>query len=401
MTDVVALIVAAGRGSRFAAGHGGDTAPKQYRALGGLPVLRRAVLPFRRHPEVDAVRVVIHPQDRTHYDRAMAGLDLLPPVHGGVTRQESVRLGLESLAELAPSRVLIHDAARPFVDSAIISRSLAALATHPGAIAALPLTDSLKRGKDGVIAAAVPRDDLWRAQTPQAFRFDEILSAHHAVLADKAGELTDDAAVLERAGLGVSLVMGSEANFKITTEDDLRRAELQLATVLGDVRTGMGFDVHGFANEAAPSGAALMLCGVPVPSAHVLVGHSDADVGLHAVTDALLGTVGSGDIGSHFPPNDPQWRGADSAIFLKHAADLVADQGGMIAHVDVTFICERPKIGPHREAMRARLADLLGIALSRVSVKATTTEKLGFLGRGEGIAAQAVATVRLPFTGNG
>lgn len=396
MTDTVALIVAAGRGSRFSGDRSADTAPKQYRALGGLPVLRRAVLPFRAHPQVNAVRVVIHPDDRTHYDQAMAGLDLLPPVYGGASRQESVYLGLESLAELAPRQVLIHDAARPFVEGAIISRSLAALMTNPGAVVGVPLADSLKREREGVIAATVPRDNLWRAQTPQAFRFDDILAAHRAARADKAAGLTDDAAVLERAGMAVSLVMGNETNFKITTEDDLRRAERHLATLLADVRTGLGFDVHSFAANAAPGGGAIMLCGVPVPNAYTLVGHSDADVGLHAITDALLGTIGSGDIGSHFPPSDPQWRGADSAIFLKHAADLVTGQGGMIAHVDVTLVCERPKVGPHREAMRARLAEMLGIALSRVSVKATTTEKLGFLGRGEGIAAQAVATVRLP-----
>lgn len=398
MTEVVALIVAAGRGSRFAGNSTAEAAPKQYRSLGGIPVLRRAVLAFHRHPQVDAVRVVIHPDDQALYDQATAGLNLLAPVHGGASRQESVCRGLESLSDLAPRQVLIHDAARPFVDDAIIARSLAALATNPGAIAAVPLSDSLKRAREGLVAASVPRDELWRAQTPQAFRFSDILFAHRAARADrKAGELTDDAAVLERTGMAVSLVMGSEANVKITTEDDLHRAERQFAAELADLRTGMGFDVHGFAKDAAPAGATIMLCGLPVLSSHALVGHSDADVGLHAVTDALLATIASGDIGSHFPPSDPQWRGADSAIFLTHAADLVRAQGGVIAHVDVTFICERPYISPHRETMRARLATLLGIALSRVSVKATTTEKLGFLGRGEGIAAQAVATVRLPW----
>lgn len=431
MTACVALIVAAGRGSRFAparsasrdgtrgvimtgaqsasktgdpgalktSAHGavaGGEAPKQYRLLGGIPVLRRAVLAFRNHPQVDAVRVVIHPDDRAHYDQATAGLELLPPVSGGASRQESVCRGLESLSELAPRHVLIHDAARPFVDQATIARGIAALETSPGAIAAVPVTDSLKRGADGFIAGAVARAGLWRAQTPQAFRFADILAAHKA--ADgRAGELSDDAAVLERAGLPVALVAGSEANFKITTEDDLLRGERQLAATLADVRSAMGFDVHAFAADGARDAATIMLCGLPVASDRALVGHSDADVGLHAITDALLGTIGSGDIGSHFPPSDPRWRGADSAIFLQHAAGLVAARGGMIAHVDVTFICERPKIGPHREAMRARVAELLGIALSRVSVKATTTEKLGTLGRGEGIAAQAVATVRLPF----
>lgn len=400
MTEVVALIVAAGRGSRFAgAGVQAGGAPKQYRDLGGLPVLRRTILAFHRHPKVDGVRVVIHPDDQALYERAVAGLSVMAPVHGGATRQESVCRGLESLSEQAPRQVLIHDGARPFVDGETISRSLAALATSSGAIAALPLTDSLKRGRDGMIAATVPRDDLWRAQTPQAFRYSDILFAHRAARADrKAGELTDDAAVLERAGMAVALVMGNEANIKITTEDDLRRAERLMAANLGDPRTAQGFDVHGFAKDPAPPGATIMLCGVAVPHKHRLVGHSDADVGLHALTDALLGCIASGDIGSHFPPSDPQWRGADSAIFLTHAADLLRAQGGAIGHVDITFICEYPKIGPHRDAMRARLAALLGIALSRISVKATTTEQLGFLGRREGIAAQAVATVRLPIT---
>lgn len=394
MPDVIALIVAAGRGSRFA--NGSDGAPKQYRALGGLSVLRRSILAFQQHSQIDAVRVVIHPDDRDHYGEATAGLDLLPPVHGGATRQESVRLGLESLADLKPRRVLIHDAARPFVDGATIARSLAALDNHPGAIAAVPVIDSLKRGANGIIAGTLPRDDLWRAQTPQSFRFGDILAAHRAAADRKASDLTDDAAVLEQAGLSVALVAGSEANFKITTEDDLARGERQLAALLADLRTGMGYDVHAFAFDV--TGAThIMLCGLPVPSDHPLVGHSDADVGLHAITDALLGTIGNGDIGSHFPPSDPKWRGADSGIFLKHAASLVTARGGMIAHVDVTFICERPKIGPHREAMRTRVSELLGISPSRVSVKATTTEKLGYLGRGEGIAAQAVATVRLPF----
>ena len=396
MTQTVALIVAAGRGSRFAGAAGGDQAPKQYRLLGGQPVLRRAILAFLDHPDIAGVRVVIHPNDRAHYEAATAGLDLLDPIAGGCTRQDSVRRGLESLAPLAPRHVLIHDAARPFVEPAQISRSLTALSTHAGAIVAVPLSDSLKRAQDGVIAASVDRANLWRAQTPQAFRYADILSAHRAA-AEASGELTDDAAALERAGLPVALVAGSESNFKITTEDDLARAERQLTAALADVRTGSGIDVHGFATGGSPGNlATIMLCGLPVASERPLVGHSDADVGLHAITDALLATIGDGDIGSHFPPSDPRWRGADSAIFLKHAVGLIAAAGGVIAHVDVTFICERPKIGPHREAMRARLADLLGIALGRVSVKATTTETLGFLGRGEGIAAQAVATVRLP-----
>ncbi|MFN4281914.1 MAG: bifunctional 2-C-methyl-D-erythritol 4-phosphate cytidylyltransferase/2-C-methyl-D-erythritol 2,4-cyclodiphosphate synthase [Alphaproteobacteria bacterium] len=392
----IALIVAAGRGSRFAAAHN-PGAPKQYRDLAGMSVLRRAALPFLAHPRIAGVRVVIHPDDRALYDQAVAGLDLMPPVHGGATRQESARLGLESLADAAPRAVLIHDAARPFVDGAIIGRSLDALADHPGVIAAVPLADSLKRAdaSGARVAGSVARDALWRAQTPQAFRYADILAAHRAAHREaRGGELTDDAAVLELAGGAVGLVLGSEDNFKITSESDLARAERQLLAALGDVRTAFGADVHAFGAPGEKDH--VMLCGVKVPSPRGLVGHSDADAGLHALTDALLGCIGDGDIGSHFPPSDARWKGADSALFLRHAADLVRAQGGMIAHLDVTVLCEAPKVSPHREAMRARIAEIAGIALGRVSVKATTTEKLGFLGRGEGIAAQAVATVRLP-----
>ncbi len=408
MTDnsCIALIVAAGRGSRFAPpeGDGGSPgAPKQYRALGGMAVLRRAALPFLQHPKVSAVRVVIHADDHALYDDAMAGLDLLPPVHGGEARQDSVRLGLESLAGQTPAAVLIHDAARPFVDAAIIDRSLAALARYPGAIAAVPLADSLKRGankQDGadIVSAAVEREGLWRAQTPQAFRYADILAAHRKVAAaENMGYdrgFTDDAAVMEQAGGTVGLVLGSEDNFKITTEADLARAERQLLASLGDIRTGFGVDVHAF----GPAGEKdhVTLCGLKMPSPRGLIGHSDADVGLHAITDALLACIGDGDIGSHFPPSDPQWKGADSAVFLRHAVKLVKARGGVIAHLDVTVLCELPKVSPHREAMRARIAEIAGLSIGRVSVKATTTEKLGFLGRGEGIAAQAIATVRLP-----
>lgn len=387
MPICIALIVAGGSGRRF-----GAQRPKQYHDLLGKPVLRRTVEAFLRHPGIDGVQVVIDPACRALYDVAVAGLDLPDPVTGGASRQDSVRNGLERLAGQAPDRVLIHDAARPLVDAATISAVIAALDTHPGAIAAVPVADTLKRSGDGLakglVAATVDRSALWRAQTPQGFRFPEILAAHRAA----AGlELTDDAAVAERAGLPVALVPSREENFKVTTQDDLTRAGQMLALALGDVRTGSGFDVHRFT-----AGDHVTLCGVAVPHSQGLEGHSDADVGLHALTDAILGALGAGDIGSHFPPSDPQWRGADSAKFLRHAADLVAARNGAIAHVDVTIICERPKVGPHREAMVSRIAQILGIAADRVSVKATTTERLGFTGRGEGIAAQAVATVRLP-----
>lgn len=382
MAKCVALVVAAGRGRRF----GGDL-PKQYHDLAGRMVLRHSLAAFAAHPEVDAVRAVIHPDDRQLYDLAAAGLGLLEPVPGGAQRQDSVRLGLESLADLAPGIVLIHDGARPLVDFGVISRTIAALAEHPGAIPAMPVSDTIKRGADGLVTGTVERANLWRAQTPQGFRYRPILEAHQAVAGQ---ELTDDAAVAESAGLPVALVLGSEDNLKVTNAEDIERAA-RLFPPGGEIRMGSGYDVHRFA-----PGTGVWLCGVLVPHEAALEGHSDADVALHALTDAVLGAVAAGDIGRHFPPTDPRWKGAASHLFLAHAANLVRGLGGVITGVDVTIICERPKVGPHRPAMTARVADILGIPASRVSVKATTTEGLGFTGRREGIAAQAVATVRLP-----
>ncbi|QJE72877.1 bifunctional 2-C-methyl-D-erythritol 4-phosphate cytidylyltransferase/2-C-methyl-D-erythritol 2,4-cyclodiphosphate synthase [Aerophototrophica crusticola] len=385
MPTCVALIVAGGRGERF-----GADLPKQYLHLAGRPVLRRSVEPFLHHPLVSGVRVVIDPRHRELYEQAVQGLDLPDPIQGGPTRQDSVRNGLEALVGHSPDLVLIHDAARPLVDAATITRVVEALAKHPGAIAAIPLADTLKRAEGGLSAGTVDRTALWRARTPQGFRFADILKAHRMAV---GMNLTDDAAVAEQAGLPVALVPSNPENLKVTQSDDLARAERLFLSGLGDIRTGTGFDVHKFCE-----GDHVWLCGVKVPHTQRLEGHSDADVGLHALTDAILGCLGEGDIGTHFPPSDPQWKGADSAKFLRHAADLVARRGGVIAHVDVTILCERPKVGPHREAMVARMAEILGIAPSRVSVKATTTEGLGFTGRREGIAAQAAATVRLPFT---
>jgi 2-C-methyl-D-erythritol 4-phosphate cytidylyltransferase / 2-C-methyl-D-erythritol 2,4-cyclodiphosphate synthase len=383
MASCIALVVAAGRGTRL-----GGPLPKQYRPLGGSLLLRHSLAALASHPGIRAVRAVIRPDDRPLYDRAAEGLDLLPPVPGGAARQDSVRLGLESLEALRPDRVAIHDGARPFVDHALIDRVLQALDANAGAIPALPVADTVKRGRDGRIAETIDRSGLWRAQTPQTFHFRLLLDAHRAA----AGlDLSDDAAIAERAGLPVSLVMGSEENFKVTTTEDLARAETLLAGRLGDVRTGQGYDVHGLG-----PGDHVWLCGVKVPHDRTLIGHSDADVGLHALTDAILGALGAGDIGMHFPPSDPKWRGASSDRFLGHAGELVAARKGRIAHLDVTLICERPKIGPHRAAMVARIAGILGLPADRVSVKATTTEKLGFTGREEGIAAQAIATLRLP-----
>jgi len=382
MGGTIALVVAAGRGRRF----GGDL-PKQYHDLAGRMVLRHTLAAFATNPQVNAVRAVIHPDDRQLYDIAAAGLPLLEPVEGGASRQDSVRFGLESLEGLAPDRVLIQDAARPFVDAGTIGRVIAALAEHAAVLPVVPVADTLKRGVDGFVADTVSRDSLFRAQTPQGFRFGPILAAHRAAAGQ---DLTDDAAVAERAGMRVALVAGAEDNVKITTAADLERAR-RLFEGPGEIRTGSGYDVHRFT-----AGDGTWLCGIKVPHDAALLGHSDADVGLHALTDAILGAIAAGDIGHHFPPSDQRWKGAPSDLFLAHAAALVAARGGRIVNVDVTLICERPKVGPHRPAMAARLAGILGIDQGRISVKATTTEELGFTGRGEGIAAQASASVWLP-----
>lgn len=377
-----ALIVAAGHGVRA-----GEGLPKQYRDLAGRPVLRRSAEAFAGHPAIGRVQVVIGPEHRQLYDAAMQGLDLPAPVDGGETRQESVRLGLETLASARPSLVLIHDAARPMVSAETITATVAALETADGALPILPASDTLKRMREGRVEATLPRESVGLAQTPQGFRFDKILHAHRAA---HGTTFTDDASIAEHAGLHVVAVAGSRLNVKLTTPEDFVMAEALLAQI-GSVRTGQGFDVH----RLGP-GDHVWLCGLKIPHTHGLIGHSDADVGLHALTDALLGAAALGDIGQHFPPSEERWRGAPSHLFLAHAAELIGARRGRIEHVDVTLICERPKIAPHREAMAAKIAELLKLDVGRVSVKATTTEGLGFTGRGEGIAAQAIATVRLP-----
>jgi 2-C-methyl-D-erythritol 4-phosphate cytidylyltransferase / 2-C-methyl-D-erythritol 2,4-cyclodiphosphate synthase len=351
-------------------------------------MLRHAVGAFAQHPRVANVLVTIRPEDTALFEEAITGLEVLPPVAGGATRQDSVRLGLEALAAYRPDRVLIHDGARPFPDARLVDRVIDALDHSVAAIPCVPLRDTTKRVEDGTIRETIDRATLWRAQTPQGFHFGTILTAHRAAI---GRNLTDDSAVAEAAGIHPIIVEGSEDNLKVTTPEDLGAAERLIALRQGDVRVGQGFDVHPFA-----LGDHLWICGVKIPHGIGLAGHSDADVGLHALTDAILGAIGAGDIGMHFSPSDARWRGAASDQFLRHAADLVRDRGGAIAAVDVTIICERPKIGPHRAAMIERVAAILGMAPGRVSVKATTTEKLGFTGRGEGIAAQAVATIRLP-----
>lgn len=376
---VTALIVAAGQGTRS-----GPGAPKQYRRIAGKSVLAHAVEAMAAHPGIGTVQVVIGPDQQHAYYEAIAGLDLPPPIVGGATRRESVANGLAAIVD---GIVLIHDAARPFVPADVIDRLLSALETHEGVIPVLPVADTIVKG-DALLGDVVPRDALRRVQTPQAFYVEAIRAAHAAWPGDR--EATDDAQMLRAAGHDVALVEGSTLLEKLTYPSDFAAAEQRLAAHLVS-RTGFGFDVHAFSE-----GSSLWLGGIEIPHSRSLSGHSDADVALHALTDALLGTIGAGDIGTHFPPSDPQWRGAASWRFLDHARQLIVQAGGRIDHVDLTIICEEPKVGPHRPAIRARIAELLGLRQGQVSVKATTTEKLGFTGRREGIAAQAVATVSVP-----
>jgi len=383
MSGVAVLVVAAGKGERA-----GGTVAKQYAPLLGKPILRWTLETFLRHSRVAALQVAIGPEHEELYRASVAGLTLLPPIVGGATRQESVRRGLEALATALPDIVLIHDAARPLVTQRLIDDVIIAL--EGGADCAVPLlavADTLKRNDAGKWTT-VSRDGLHRAQTPQAFRFTKILRAHRHYFDQ---DVTDDMALAELAGLHIATVSGEEFNMKVTTPDDFALAEAHLRARLGESRVGMGYDVHRF-----QAGDHIWLCGIKVPHDHALEGHSDADAGLHALTDAILGAIGEGDIGLHFPPSDERWRGAASWKFLDHAASLVRDKDGIISHCDVTIVCERPKVAPYREAMRARIAEILQLDLSRVSVKATTTEGLGFDGKREGLAAQAVATVRLP-----
>ena len=349
--------------------------------------------PFSRHPQVHAVQPVLNPDDIAMFLDAVSALPHAPPATGGATRQASVHAGLEALAGQQPDVVLIHDAARPFVTAALISRAIDAAARTGAAIPAVAVTDTIKLvGDTGNVEATPERARLRVAQTPQAFRFDVILEAHRRAAREGRSDFTDDAALAEWAGLTVATFEGDPANMKLTTPEDFVREEARLGAMLGDVRTGNGYDVHAFGD-----GDHLMICGVRVPHSRGFLAHSDGDVGLHALVDAILGALADGDIGSHFPPSDPKWKGAASDRFLKYAVDRVAARGGRIAHLDVTLVCERPKIGPLRDAMRARVAEIAGLGLSRVAVKATTSERLGFTGREEGIAALASATIRMPW----
>ncbi|MBE3638470.1 bifunctional 2-C-methyl-D-erythritol 4-phosphate cytidylyltransferase/2-C-methyl-D-erythritol 2,4-cyclodiphosphate synthase [Mangrovicoccus algicola] len=378
--SVTALIVAAGRGTRA----GGDIA-KQYQLLEGEPVVLHTLRALRAHPAVQAVVLVVHPADRPG---PLSRLPLPPGtilVDGGASRAASVRAGLDAVPE-GTSQVLIHDAARPLVSPEVIDRVLVALCNHAGAAPALPVTDALWRGSQGLVSGLQDRAGLWRAQTPQGFALDRIRAAHAGWSGPPAA---DDVEVARAHGLDVAIVEGDDDNLKITHPPDFARAAAILRRhrrddQIMDIRTGTGYDVHAFA-----PGDHVMLCGIRVPHDRALKGHSDADVGMHAITDAIYGALAEGDIGRHFPPSDPQWKGAASAIFLRHAAELAGERGYAIANIDCTLICERPKIGPHAEAMRAELAEITGIEPARISVKATTSEQLGFTGREEGIAAMA------------
>ncbi len=377
MAKVTALIVAAGSGTRL-----GGELPKQFRALGGKPLLRRAVEALVGHPRIDAVRVVIAAGQEALAQESLSGLDVGALIIGGTERSDSVRAGL---AVLGDGIVLVHDAARPFCPPAVIDRLLEALADHDGAVPVLAVADTLASG-GRTLDKMVDRAQLLRVQTPQAFHVEDLLFAYDEA---KARAPTDESSVMVEAGLKVATVAGDPMLDKLTAQADWDRAEATLAARLVS-RTGMGFDVHAFAGDGP-----IMLGGIIVPHDRGLAGHSDADVVLHAITDALLGAGGFGDIGDHFPPSDPQWKGASSDRFLAHAAALIRAAGGVIDHIDCTVIAEAPKVGPHRAAMRSRVAEIVGLAVSQVSIKATTTERLGFAGRGEGIAAQAVATIRM------
>src|SRR5580704_6288696 len=386
---VAAIVVAAGRGFRA-----GGEVPKQYRTLAGEPVIRPSLVAFARHPQISGVQPVIHAEDVAAFEAAAAGLALMPAVFGGATRQASVRAGLEALQGLGPDIVLVHDAARPFASPALVSQAIAAARRTGAAVPALPIADTVKTvDGEGRIIGTVDRNQLRVVQTPQAFKYSAILQAHRAAAASGKGDFSDDAALAEWAGLPVTVFGGDQANVKLTTAEDFARAEASASSDLSDIRTGGGFDVHAFAD-----GDHVMLGGVRIAHARALSGHSDADVALHALTDAILGALADGDIGQHFPPSDPQWRGASSDRFLAFAVERVRARGGRIAHLDLTVICEAPRVGAHRDTMRARIGTIVGLPVERVAVKATTSEKLGFIGRAEGIAALATATIRLPWS---
>ena len=387
MTGCAVLILSGGSGDRFSA-----KIPKQYFKLGDKTIIRHAIDAFLEHPGIDVIRVVRRPQDKNLYEESVTGISILGPTDGGKTRQESVRLGLESLQDIKPKWVLIHDAARPFPNKNLITRALSGLTTSHAVVPGLPLLDTIKELEDDrkTIKKTIDRKKLWRAQTPQAFHYKTILNAHRTTIQE---EVTDDAALAEKNGITVTIVDGDNDNIKITTPEDIEQAKKMLNFSDTVTHVGTGFDAHRFG-----PGNHVLLCGIKINHEQGLEGHSDADVPMHALTDAILGAISAGDIGSHFPPSDEKWRGAPSDHFLRHATKLVENLKGKILNVDVTIICESPKISPHRESMQKNISEVIGISLSSVSVKATTTEQLGFTGRREGIVAQAITSILLPIS---
>ena len=386
---VAAIIVAAGSGSRAGGGQ-----PKQYQEIGGEAILRRTLRIFAAHPEIAVVQTVIGANQHAAFEEAAQGLKVATPVIGGASRQESCRIGIEACVSSKPDIVLIHDAARPFVSNQAISAVIAALQQADGAIPALPVADTIKQANDGIVDMTLDRSNLYTVQTPQGFHFHAIREAHAKAAAQRKTDFTDDAAVAEAAGLKVKLVPGDPRNRKLTTTQDIAMADAELKAQPAhamDIRVGQGIDFHRF-----EIGSSLWLCGVEIPHSHKLAGHSDADVALHALTDAILGAMGEGDIGTHFPPTDPRWKGARSSIFLAKARNLLEAMGGSIANVDITILAEAPKIAPHVANMKSELSRQLAIDEARIGIKATTTEMMGAIGRKEGMVAMATATIRLP-----
>ncbi len=387
---VAAVIVAGGSGLRA-----GGEIPKQYQLIGGKPVIWWTLKAFVDHPEISYVQVVVGDGHQTEFARATQGIVVPPPVIGGATRQDSCRIGVEACAVQSPSKILIHDAARPFISPKLISDVIARLDQQDAVIPGLRIAETLKLAPEGTISKTVDRSNMWSAQTPQGFNFSKILEAHRKAEREKTAGLTDDASVAEMAGLTVQMILGTSENVKLTTAKDIDEAHQRLLNQnqreAFETRLGQGIDFHVFA-----TGKSLWLCGVEIPHTHKLKGHSDADVALHALTDAILGAIGEGDIGTHFPPSDPQWKNAASKIFVEKALSLLAQRGGKLVNVDLTILAEVPKISPHLSAMKASLSSLLGIGADRIAIKATTTEKMGALGRKEGMAAMAIASVKMP-----
>jgi 2-C-methyl-D-erythritol 4-phosphate cytidylyltransferase/2-C-methyl-D-erythritol 2,4-cyclodiphosphate synthase len=393
MEKIIALITACGRGNRFNQGEG---IPKQYMPLAGLPMLRHSILAFLNHPQIDEVICVIHPDDIKLYEETVKGLDLLNPVFGGDTRQASIRRGLEELREYNPDKVLIHDGVRPFVSKRIISGILEKLKTHPAVIPAIAVEDTLKKIDDNKIEWTLERENLWRAQTPQGFIYEDILNSH---IAFKDLNFTDDSALNEYAGIPVAIVAGSQNNFKITTEEDYDRAKALLPSLINhvkeEIRCGSGFDVHGFREIQKHEDSTIKIAGVEIEFNKKIDAHSDGDVAIHALMDALLGAIGAGDIGEHFPPSDNKWRNCDSGEMLKIVLQILQKNSASINNIDLTIIAEEPRISKFKDSMKNQLSAILNITTSRINIKATTCEKLGFIGRKEGIACQAIATLTL------